>query len=284
VFPTRLSELKTLPDDLSGVLQFNNKIYTEYGEPVSFVNNTVKTDTDTFYNLTLISLAKELKMRGQTGGIVSLATGLPERWLDRQEAEFKKYLMKYPEVHYRYEGTVYHVYFEDCKVFSQGFAAAMTLPNIASLISRSVVLVDIGGGTVDIIPFSGKLDPTACKIDQRATLWLINDIQEAVEAEVYETLPESCIIDYMINGNRETEPQNEYEKIMQKHLTDYCDMIFTRLKEFRINTGLSNLIFIGGGACVIKNFGNYGSNVEFITDLKANAAGYETIYKRLVRV
>ena len=54
------------------------------------------------------------------------------------------------------------------------------------------------------------------------------------------------------------------------------------LKKYRINTDLIPIVFIGGGSAVIKNFGTYDKNMtDFILDLKANAIGYENIYKLL---
>ena len=50
-FPTAISELKSLPDDKSGVLEYGGKIYTENGEQIKFVNSSIKSDTEEFYLL-----------------------------------------------------------------------------------------------------------------------------------------------------------------------------------------------------------------------------------------
>lgn len=283
-FPTALGTLSSLPDDLKGILQFNGNIYRENGEKLNYVDNADKTKNDDFYILTLFSLAKELDARNLTSANITLSTGLPQRWYERQKKDFQKYLSRNNEVHYKYEGRTYHIYIDTVNVFTQGYAAFMTSDHIMDYLSREVCIVDIGGGTVDIIRVNnGNIMSGAegSKIDTRATLWLINQIQEQVETELCTTIPESIIIDYMQNGNKNKQPESAYEKIMQREFKNYSNMIFTRLKEYRINVDLLPVIFMGGGSAVIRNFGDYNKNTDFIDDIKANAIGYENIMELL---
>ena len=283
VFPTKLSQLKTVPDDKKGVLQISGNIYTENGEDVNYIDSSNKVSNDNFYMLTLIAIAKELKCRGLDGARINIAIGLPQRWFEAQKKSFKKYIMKRSEVYFIYEGIKYHIYFEDCKVFTQGYAALLTLKKLEEYLDRTVVVCDIGGGTVDIIPVNkGEIDHANSKIDQRGAIWLVNSIQEAAETQLYESIPEDFIINCMINKNAKETPQNKYEKLVQSKLINYCEMIFNRLKEFRINVNITPVIFVGGGASIIKNFGSYNlATTEFITDIKANVKGYEMIYDLL---
>lgn len=297
VFPTKLGQLMTVPDDKKGILQLDNKIYTENGEDVNYVNSSDKVLNENFYILTLIAIVKELQSKelaempaktadGHKGVRANIAVGLPQKWFDTQKDSFRNYLMKRSEVHFRYEGSQYHIYFEDCKVFTQGYAAFFTLDKLGKLeeyLNKTVVICDIGGGTVDIITVNeGKIDYANCKIDQRGAIWLVNSIKEAAETQLYESMPEDFIINYMINKNAKEVPQNEYEKLVQGELINYCEIIFNRLKEFRINVNITPVIFVGGGASIIKNFGNYNSSTtDFIMDIKANAKGYEMIYDLL---
>ena len=93
-FPTRISTRDTLPDVTGGILQLEGKIYDEYGAAVPYTETFDKTVSDDFYHLTLISIAKELKLKNVNGGIVKLATGLPLRYFERQKEDFKKYLLQ----------------------------------------------------------------------------------------------------------------------------------------------------------------------------------------------
>lgn len=78
-------------------------------------------------------------------------------------------------------------------------------------------------------------------------------------------------------------PKNKYEEVMKEVLIRYTQMVYRKLKESRINTDLIPVIFVGGGAVVMKRFGTYDEdNTEFITDLSANAKGYEKVYRLLM--
>ncbi len=286
VFPTKLGRLETVPDDRKGILQIKRDVYTENGEDVDYINSSDKVSNDNFYILTLMAIAKELKCRGLEGARINIAIGLPQKWFNVQKNSFKKYIMKQSEVRFIYEGIKYHVFFENCKVFTQGYAAFFTLDESGKLeeyLNKTVVVCDIGGGTVDIIMVNeGMIDYANSKIDQRGAIWLANSIKEAAETRLYESIPEDFIINYMINKNAKEVPQNEYEELVQGELINYCEMIFNKFKEFRINVNITPVVFVGGGASIIKNFGNYNSAItDFIMDIKANAKGYEMIYDLL---
>ena len=89
-FPTALTKLRALPDDLNGILQFNGEIFKENGEKLNYVDNADKTANNDYYILTLFAIAKEFKMRGLKETHVTLATGLPQRWYENQKNSFQK--------------------------------------------------------------------------------------------------------------------------------------------------------------------------------------------------
>lgn len=115
----------------------------------------------------------------------------------------------------------------------------------------------------------------------RATIALLKDIDSELQSEFGETIPEQDIIKYICRGSRDTAPNNPYEEIMQRCLCRYAGYIFTRLKEWGINTNYSTICFLGGGGKIIQSFGNYGSNIHFCKDMKINAKGYEYFEKAL---
>lgn len=279
-FPTGLTELKLMPDDKRGVIKFNNKIYLEGGQKLNYVDNTDKTTNEDYYILTLISIAKELKLQNVHDARVHLVTGLPQRWYDKQKEGFEKYLKKYKDVNFKYENEVYNIKIDKVSVYSQGYSAFMGLDNASNYLNKEVYLVDIGGGTINIIRCdNGRIVTEGSKIETRATIWLMKQIQEIVESELGVPIPESIIIDYMQKGGINKTPKNKYEKIIQKELISYAELILRLLKEYRINIDLTPIFFIGGGSIIMKNFAKFGEmcDVHFVTDLKANAKGYKTI-------
>ena len=139
-------------------------------------------------------------------------------------------LWKNKEVRFSYCDRTYNVVIDNVTVYMQGFA---TLPVLDCITCKSeyVVLVDIGGETVDVIvceDFHPLLDK--CRIDTRATIALLKDIDSELQSELGETIPEQDIIKYIAKGNKNVPPKNLYEEIIQRCLCRYSDYIFTRLK------------------------------------------------------
>ena len=58
----------------------------------------------------------------------------------------------------------------------------------------------------------------------------------------------------------------------------YVNNIFAILRKYEYNPDLVRLYIVGGGGCLIKNFGNYDKErVTIIGDICATAKGYEYI-------
>ena len=63
---------------------------------------------------------------------------------------------------------------------------------------------------------------------------------------------------------------------MREEARDYVKDIFAKLVEYDYNPDLMKLYIVGGGGCLVKNFGEYDcSRVEIISDICATAKGYE---------
>lgn len=281
IFQDRISRLPDAPDDLEGVLEYQGRCYTIFGEELSSAAVRKKTENESFYLLTLAALAKELQFRRINRCIIRIAAGLPQKWHMGQKKEFKSYLWREKELSFRYEGQTFHVMIENVSVYTQGYAALFTSGRLQEHLMDYCVVADIGGETIDIIPIeNGKVRQAECKIDTHATIWLMNSIQERIETEFYETVPARMILNCM-NKNREYEGKGKYEKLILAELRRYADFVFTRLKEFRINLEATPIVWAGGGAALIQKFGHFDESFpfEFITDLCANAKGYEIIEK-----
>lgn len=282
VFPTAITKLETRPDDYTGVLQVGDNYYSiDGGKRLISVDNHNKIQTQDFYLLTLVCVAKELRSRGKIGSKVRIAAGLPQKWHQQQKNSFKSYLLQNDKVEFVYENIRYNVEFVGAGIYTQGYAAAAM--KLASSKGSYNVIVDIGGETMDITPvLNGRPVEEECRIDTRACIWLINSIKERIESELMEVVHEQFIVEFIDRADRDTEPQNKYEEVMKKCVMEFCDMAFTRLREFKINVDLTPLIFVGGGAGLIHRFGTYNERTtDFILDICANAKGYERIDKAL---
>lgn len=60
--------------------------------------------------------------------------------------------------------------------------------------------------------------------------------------------------------------------------TEYAEGIFRRLREHEYDAELMRLYVVGGGSCILKNFGNYDKDRVIINDdICATAKGYELL-------
>ena len=154
MFATRLSKLEGKPDQMDGILAFQGNYYTIQGKELSAVNNHIKSDSYEYYLLTLAVIGMEFEKRGVMPGAnrihVRLGCGLPQKWYDRQKDSFKQMLLKNRELSFGFNGKSYNIAIDNVSVFMQGFAALPVL-NLAIDKKGYVVLVDIGGETVDLM-------------------------------------------------------------------------------------------------------------------------------------
>ena len=69
--------------------------------------------------------------------------------------------------------------------------------------------------------------------------------------------------------------KEDYLKTITDTATDYVEGIFQRLREHEYNPELMRLYVLGGGNCLIRNFGVYdASRVTINDDICATAKGY----------
>lgn len=70
----------------------------------------------------------------------------------------------------------------------------------------------------------------------------------------------------------------KYREIIVKKIRGYCQQIYHNIRELGYNMDLTQIIFVGGGAGVMKRFGGLEQrNIQYLEDVKANAKGYEML-------
>ena len=98
-----------------------------------------------------------------------------------------------------------------------------------------------------------------------------------MQAECGKLPDESLIEDFLKKGTVDT--SNRILSVMQMEAEKYTAGIFDKLSEYEYDSEMVKLHVIGGGGCLIQNFGAYDPNsVEIITDICATAKGYESLY------
>lgn len=267
------------PAIASNVLVYDGKYYVIGESHKVFIAS--KNEDEDYYILTLAAIAKELSFRGLQSGDVVLAVGLPLNWLANQKQEFTDYLMRNKEVKFEFCKEQYHIRICDVKVYPQGYAGIVaSLPNYKGV----HMLADIGNGTMNtLVITNGRPISDRMYTDKLGVHQCVKRIYNAVQAECGKLPDESLIEDFLRNGRADA--SNRILSVMQMEAEKYTEEIFEKLSEYEYDPEMVKLHIIGGGGCLIRNFGAYDTNsVEIITDICATAKGYESLYMTQARV
>ena len=205
---------------------------------------------------------------------ILLSVGLPLTRFGAEKQDFIDYLSKNKEVSYFFEKEKYTARIARVSVFPQCYAAVAeqlkTLP-------ERVVVVDIGSWTIDIMPIlSGKPNEAECITSQQGLIRCMRTINEECNRQIGQELEENVIQQVMATG--EAALPDKYMNIVRDCLRDFAQKVYNTLKEHGYNLDVIPIVFVGGGAAVMRLFGSHdGGNIRYIEDIKANAKGYEQL-------
>lgn len=278
VFVTGIKEITTIPALYKDTLEYNGKYY-RVGTNRQEVKNT-KTEDDSFKLLTYAAVAKELKRRGLKESKVFLAVGLPLTRFGAEKKSFIKYLMEEKDVTFTFEQVRYHIVIDNVVVFPQCYAAvADRLPSFA----KKTLVVDIGSWTIDIMPVIDRApDESHCATFPRGLITCIRSINEQCVRQLNGEVDEAEIQQFMRYGTIDIDER--YQKIIKEEITSFVERVYNSIREYGYNLATTPIVFVGGGAVVMKNFGNYNQkNISYILDVKANAKGYEYLATMAMR-
>ena len=123
VTPTGVNIFDTEPTFEGNVLFYDGQYY-RFGEGHKpFISD--KTEDGDFYAATLLGIAKELSREKIYEADVHIAAGLPLTWVKNQRESFREYLMKNPDVTFRYRKKLYKIHIAGCSIYPQGYAAVI---------------------------------------------------------------------------------------------------------------------------------------------------------------
>lgn len=279
VFTTAVEEAHS-PTFFDNILEYGGKFYSIGGRRIE-VKNT-KTENDDYYILTLAAIAKELKSRGKTEAKIYLAVGLPLTRFGEEKQSFMDYLLRDRDVSFRFGETDYRIHIERISVYPQCYAAVTEMiPDFAP----KTVVVDIGSWTIDIMPVVNKrpVDPK-CNSLPHGLITCMRGINRICLRDLNFEIDEMDMENYMRYRKVGSHVPEKCVNLMENELKNYTKMVLHSLKEHEINVETTPLIFVGGGACVMKNFSETElPAVGYKPDVRANAKGYETMARYALR-
>lgn len=266
-------------------LYFNNNYYAIIDSREFYRRD--KTESVDCFVSTLFGYGKELERINTRGPIthVDLAVGLPPEHFGGLKERFRKYFYSYGNpVEFNYNGFAYKIYLDSVNVFPQAYAALATKPSKLREYSRTYI-VDIGGYTVDLLLLShGKPDLEYCRSLESGMIPMYNRIIAQINNEYDMVLSEDIIQDVLLKKKviLQEKVQREIIDIAKEHADD----IINQLRELRVDLKTNPVIFIGGGALLLRPFFEKSSKIclsEFFDDMKANAEGYSILDKALLK-
>ena len=279
IYPTGLAAMDTKPFFDGDILEYNGTWY-RIGEGHKAYNPDKTADED-FYILTLASIAAELSTEQITEANVHLALGLPTTWTGRQREDYRSYMMRNPDVRFTFNDLLYSIHLTDCIVFPQGYAALVPLMdndkrfNEFRQFTGTVMMADIGNGTMNIMRLvNGKPNDQHCWTEVLGVNQCVLTARKQMMDKYGIDMPESVIEQFLRTGTA------NLARELLDNLTDivrgYVTGLFDALRVHGHDARLMKLFVMGGGGCLVKNFGKYDpSTVIFMDDLHASAKGYE---------
>ena len=278
VFRTGVECMEEEPIVSKNFVRYKDKFYVIGESHLVYQGN--KTDSEDFYILTLAALAEELKFRGLHEANVTLAVGLPLAWMKSQGADFRHYLMKEQELHFEFRKERYYVHLCGVEIFPQGFAAVVNLGAMQGM----NMLADIGNGTMNVMQIVDNKPLEKSLVTEKFGVGIcMKEIQKELSKENGEDISEMLIEPLLRNGLQER--TDSTAKKVEHIATRYTENIRRRLVDYGYKEGLVHLYVIGGGGCLIRNYSDLAekTGVTFITDICANAKGYETLAEKKLR-
>lgn len=191
------------------------------------------------------------------------------------------YLRANDKVSFYYEGVRYVVHFGKVRVFAQCHAA---IANRMEGMDR-LTAVDCGSWTLDIMSVVNKVPVLdECHTYQQGLITAIDRIQKECIAKYGKEVPEYIINEVIETGDTKAIAKNK-ESIMDTinaGLRRYALEVEAKLRELKIDFDFTNVVYVGGGAGVMRRFGRcIGENVRYVTDVRANALGYQYLAQNL---
>lgn len=252
--------------------------YYKVGEGRSLITED-KVSSENGRILAMTGIAKELRRIGITDANVVLAVGLPFSEYGRSKKSMIKYYSEKPYMEYEFEGVKYNVTIDKVFCFPQCYAAISgRIANMKGL----YLIVDVGSKTTDcvIVQDGIPMESKSITIDKAMIKW-IREIQISLKIKYGKEIPEDQILMTLLGENISL--PLEMVKDIRNKMSELIKDLELELAELDYNLEYTRVIYVGGGASIIKRYSSYRNNVGFDTDISANAKGYEFLAQAMLQ-
>ncbi len=236
-----------------------------------------KTENENYFLLTLAAIAKEMDIYQQCKADVILAVGLPFSRFGKEKEDFYHYLLRNEKIQFSYSGREYEIRIIDVFVFPQCYAA---IADKLREYGRENIIVDIGSKTIDVIHTRNYVPVESESTSIPAALI---QCMEGIKSNVYQNcnrrVSEDMIQQMILE--KDVNIPTDCKVIIREGLADFAKGMEAKLAELGFDLEMFTVIYAGGGATLMKNYGTLKSaNIHYLEDIRANAKGYEFLAKQ----
>ena len=270
VTPTGITAYDTEPIFSGNILEYNGTYYRIGEGHKEFIPD--KAMDEDYYLLTLMAVARELNVHGIREADVHLAAGLPLTWIRKQREDFRSYLLRNERVQFRFNGKEYNIHFVGCSLYPQGYPAIVS--RLGDFRGTNL-LADIGNGTMNILYINNKKAvESRCWTEKFGVNQCMIAARNATLDSFGVKIEDATIEQVLRYGTADI--GKPYLDCITAVAKKYVADIFATLRRYEYNPELMRLYIVGGGGCLVKNFGQYeASRVTILDDICATAKGYE---------
>lgn len=307
-FPSAYLELAGDGSDYQHTLFYTGKHYALGGPRV--VQQEDKDTSEDFLILTQFAIARELEANRLPPGSYDmvLAVTLPPAFLNipQKRQRMKRFFRR--EFSFRYNGSWYKINITRVYVCPQATAALyanvltdemrqwaaahLIDPSAArplDLLQRepSAILVDIGGGTVDVVVLQhGAPQPFDNDFPAKGVIWTYGAIRQEAKAKLGMELSEE-VINMFLHGEPVRIGEDAAQIIWGK-VSQYAQRLLMTLREKQLPISTAYVLLMGGGACLVRNawyqMESTFAKLDFLGEIKAIAMGSEVMTKRTLEL
>ena len=287
-FHSGISVLEDIPGEGEEAVKFKGRYYRLSPERNVYLPD--KSVDERYYILTLFAIAKELRelkpprlfLPGEVLKM-DLVVGLPPLYYRGQYKGFREYFYRGGEpVDFEYMGMSYRIAFSDVFVHMQTYAAYLYVARDLNLFQKKVLLLDIGGFTLDYMLLEkGLISWEYTDSTNRGVISMYQRINKGIR-EKYDLDLKENDMDAIILGKTSMYDRGIEDRVIElakEHMSDALGV----LRECGIDLRLVVTVFVGGGSILLSNlidkiWERYQGEYYIISDSKVNVLGYKKKY------
>ena len=212
---------------------------------------------------------------------IDLAIGLPPAHFGAQNKAFVRYFKRKEPIYFSYRDKLYSILICNVQCYPQAFAAAGMILGELATVPRALIL-DVGGFTADYLLLkNGRADLSTCDSLENGVILLYNRIRSKASSDLDILLEETDVDAILLQGQGSSYGE-EVAALVEYQAQEFVNDMLGALRERQFDLRTGRVIFVGGGACLLRRQIEASGKVAhpvFVEDVNANAKGFEYLYR-----